>query len=104
MGSIIIFAAIILIRILLVCFCAKCPCSCAKKICSPKVVWVSALTFIHGTFFEIAVCVSVSMRMFEYKDYLEQSDKVSMAAQIFFIVVLVAYLSFILYFATFKSG
>ena len=38
-----------------------------------------ALGFIHGTFFEVLVCVSISMGMLQYSDYLTDADWVSIS-------------------------
>lgn len=61
------------------------------------------LTFIHGTFFEVLVCVSVSMLMLTYSDYLNSADRVSVYFSFFFGAVLASYCLLLLYFMCAKS-
>jgi len=74
LGSIAIFAAIqlaiVLISLMLKSCGRKCPCSCCEKIFSGSAVWISSLTFIHATFFEIVVSASISMSMLLFVDHL----------------------------------
>ena len=75
LGSIAIFASILLLRVaislLLKTSGRKCrACTCCEKIFSGSAVWISSLTFIHATFFEIVVCASISMRMLLFLDHL----------------------------------
>jgi len=75
LGSIAIIAAFQLLRFVISLMLKTCerkrrPCSCCKKIFSGNAVWISSLTFIHATFFEIVVSASISMRMLFFVDHL----------------------------------
>ena len=107
MGSILIFA---ILQILLILFalaislikanrCSKC-----KQRFNFTDAYIGSLALIHGTFFETLVCVSISMEMLSFYDYLTQADKVSIGLQFFFGVVLLAYVIFVCYFTIFKTG
>ena len=63
----------------------------------------STLNFIHGTFFEILVCVSTSLSVLKFSKYLNTSDWVSVYLSIFFGVVLIAQIFFVIYFTLFKT-
>ena len=64
----------------------------------------SSLNLIHGTFFEMLVCVSVSMRMLKFADFYTDADWVSVVLQFVFAVFLVGYIIFITYFTVMKTG
>ena len=76
---------------------------CRKRL-KLKGVFQNSLYFIHGVFFEVLVCVSMSMRMLDYYEYLNDSDKASIGLQFFFAVILFAYLMYVFYFTIFKTG
>ena len=63
----------------------------------------STLNFIHGTFFEILVCVSTSLSVLKFAKYLNTSDWVSVYLSIFFGLVLIAQILFVAYFSIFKT-
>lgn len=104
MGSIIIFAAWFLIQIIvsLVALRLSCCCKRFKKCFALNKVASASLEFVDGTFFEIMVCVSVSMAMLEYKEFLNTADTVSVIFQFVFAAVLVAYLGFLSFFTACK--
>ena len=109
MGSILIFAfaqIILIIVALLYQFFNCCPCcsNWAKKTFEMRKVRNDSLNFIHGTFFEIMVCVSVSMKMLKYDKYLNTPDLVSVGLQFFFAAILCLYVLFVTYFTIFKTG
>lgn len=58
---------------------------CCKNKCvgkyQPIDAWDSTLAFFAGTFFEVMVCLSVSMRMFTFYEYLNGADKFAIANQ-----------------------
>ena len=75
LGSIAILASILLLRVVISLMLKTCkrksrPCTCCEKIFSGSAVWMSSLTFIHATFFEIVVSASISMRMLLFVDHL----------------------------------
>ena len=61
------------------------------------------LVFIHGTFFEILICVSVTILMFEHYDWLGEADRTSLYFSASFGFALAVYLLFVLYFSLVKS-
>ena len=63
----------------------------------------STLNFIHGTFFEILVCVSISLSSLKFAQYLNTSDWVSVYLSIFFGVILLVQILFVAYFTIFKT-
>ena len=67
MGSILIFALLLILH-----FCLaglfqlmriRCRHTRCQNLCSLTQIYKKSLTFVHGTFFEILICVSISMRM-----------------------------------------
>mmetsp|Transcript_32586 Transcript_32586/g.43025 ORF Transcript_32586/g.43025 Transcript_32586/m.43025 type:complete len:110 (-) Transcript_32586:57-386(-) len=64
LGSVAIFAALQILKVLLSMMLLRCrlqcPCKWVRKVFSMKHAWSGLLTFIHGTFFTIMVCASVS--------------------------------------------
>ena len=83
-----------------------CPCKSVQETLAVSAVFSSTLTFIHGTFFEIIVCVSVSMSMIPFlqrDNLLNDADRLSCAFAIFFGAIMAAYTSFVLYFLACKS-
>ena len=109
MGSIIIFAFVQIMFIILALFlkfagCCRCCCGWCKRNFDLKKVSSDSLNFIHGTFFEVMVCVSVSMRMLKYEKYFETPDYVSVVLQFFFALILITYVIFVTYFTIFKTG
>ena len=74
-GSIAIIAAIQLLRVLISLMLKTCErkCrswKCCEQIFSGSAVWMSSLTFINATFFEIVVCASIAMSMLPYVNHL----------------------------------
>ena len=57
---------------------------------------------MEGTIFETMVCVSVSMRSFEYFEYLNSSDKFSIANHMIVLLIVVLFIGLILYFTVFR--
>ena len=57
---------------------------------------------MQGTFFEVIVCLSVSMRSFEIYEYLNAADKFSIANQIVVLAITVCFIFFISYFTLFR--
>ena len=108
MGSILILAFIqivfIVIGSLMKLFRCNCCCNWAKKTFDMNTARNDSLNLIHGTFFEIMVCASVSMSMLKYSDYFVDSDKVSVGLQFFFAAILCAYVLFVTFFTIFKTG
>lgn len=91
MGSIILFLWIGLIYLTIVAIVALVR---RKTACKFKPSWFRTmravdrtLGFLQGTFFETMVCTSVSMRSFEYFQYLNAADKFSIANHIGFLLV-----------------
>lgn len=78
MGSIIVFAALeilLLLVSLMVKPCLhRCPCKWVRENLSTAKIWDNSLTFIHGTFFSIMICSAVSKSMAEYYDEFETVD------------------------------
>ena len=99
LGSIAILAAIqlaiVLIALMLRICGEKCKCEWGEKIFSGSAVWISILTFIHVTFFEIVVCASTSMRMLPLVDHLTYADKVSIAIAFLFAAIIIGYFLFV---------
>ena len=107
LGSILLFAGLQIIIVLissamLVCR-ANCPCRFLRKTFSAEVVWYSSLTFLHGTFFEISVCVCTSLSMIPHWSFLSKSDHLSIGSAILFLAILITYWGFSAHFALCKS-
>ena len=107
MGSISILA---LVKILegLIAFCllpvmGKIKSKYIKKRCGCKEYFYSTLKFLNGTFFEILVCVSISMSMFKFKDFFNTMDWVSVLMSFFFAALLITRIIFVVYFTIFKT-
>ena len=107
MGSIYIFAIIqivyIILAIILGCIKVACIQWFYKKLDLGQ-IHVSSLGFIHGCFFEVLICVSISMYMLDFYDYLNPHDQYCVFLQFLFSAILIAYLSYVLYFTIFKAG
>ena len=100
LGSIAVFAAIqmgvILVALGLMTCKVNCPCKWAHNIFTRSAAWSTSLIFLNGTFFEILICVSISMSMLPYSnEYLGSSDRVSIGFALLFLALLVAYLGFV---------
>ena len=78
LGSLLIFAVlqmVILLVALMIKPCLhRCPCKWIRENLSSAKAWDSSLTFIHGTFFSIMICMAVSKSMAEYYDDLKPAD------------------------------
>lgn len=61
------------------------------------------LTFVHGTFFELAICCLTSMDLVKYFSVLKKVDRASIMFSLFFTGILVLYLSYISFFAICRS-
>ena len=59
--------------------------------------------FMTGAFFEILVCVSISMLMLTYYDELVEADDMSLVFQFIFMVVIIVFIGFVSYFSFFVS-
>jgi len=69
-----------------------------KEVFSPMACWLTFIGFLNGTFFEVSVSLSASMKMFEIWDYLNDADKFSIANQCIFGVIFVAFIVLNVYF------
>ena len=81
-GSIIIVVFALIFRFILIpIFKRLNSCQCCQRIANKyfaiENVAQDSLGFIHGTFFELIVCSSISMAMLEFSDYFTTSDIVS---------------------------
>lgn len=106
MGSILVFAIFQIFALLLAIGIAALKVKCCLKCRSfakMETQTTGMLDLIHGTFFECLVCVSMSMRMFEYDEFLVDADRVSLGFTCAFAVILVLYIALIVYFMAFKS-
>ena len=107
LGSIAFFACIQLLTVLLALMCVRCrqrlPSKKLRESLSGATVWGTSLAFIHGTFFEILVCLAVNEQMLEYYEHWNEPDHFSMYVAIFFGLLLLSYLGFGVYFVCFKS-
>ncbi len=65
---------------------------------------MGSLGFIHGVFFEVLVCVSISMYMIDFYNFLNAHDEYCVYLQFFFAGILIVYLCYVLYFTIFKAG
>lgn len=103
-GSIIIFAFGFILRIIVAPFvvkfnsCCKCKCRRVQKYFSFKNVSKGSLEFVHGTFFELLVCTSISMAMLQYAASFTASDTFSVVMQMLFALVLCVYVLTATYF------
>ena len=59
----------------------------------------SSIMFMSGTFFEIIVCVSISMKMLTIYEFLNSSDVVSLFFQFLFLISVLFFIGFVSYFA-----
>ena len=107
LGSIAVFAviqlALVLIWLILKVFRLRCPCEWGRQTFSGSSIWLSSLEFIHGTFFEIIVCISISMSMLTFTEFLKTSDKVSIAFSLFSAAFVIAYIILVSYFVCCRS-
>ena len=58
----------------------------------------TALTLVHGTFFEGLLCISIGFEMLKFVEYLKPDDKFSIGWQIVLFIGLFIFILFILYF------
>ena len=111
LGSIAVFAGLQLGMVLIafglrVCR-VNCPCKSIRDTFAASAVWSSSLMFIHGTFFEITVCVSISMSMIpflKYENLLNDADSLSCTFALLFSTIMIAYIAYVFYFLCFKSS
>ena len=103
MGSIIIFAAISILQLLLSAIFVGIRRCTGKNWMQKRLgfgdIFGGSLQFIHGVFFEVLVCVSISMKMLEYGQFLNTNDWISVYLSVFFAAILLSYIVFLLYFA-----
>lgn len=59
---------------------------------------------MNGTCFEMLICVSISTRMLEFEDYLNQADKASIWAMYFFAAILLFFILKLAYFTFIKTN
>lgn len=108
MGSIIIFCFFQVVYAIITAMFSifRCGCCCkrAKETFTMKQVSDSSLNLIHGTFFEMLVCVSCSMFIFKYEQFFTTADWVSIYLQFTFAACLAFYILFITYFTIVKTG
>ena len=110
LGSIAVFAALQLCTVLVslamrICR-VTCPCKWGRENFAPAAVWITSLTFIHGTFFEISVCAFISLSMVPFvswEDLLNSSDNASCGFALLFGIIMVLYVLFVNYFVCCKS-
>ena len=83
----------------------RCPCKWGRNFFSQRNVWHSSLTFFHGVFFEILVCVSVSLSLIPFltENFINNADRTSVGYALLFLALLIGYLLFVTYFACIKS-
>ena len=60
------------------------------------------LTFLSGAFFEIMVCVSISMRKYSLIKYLNGPDKFSVVNHIGVTVTMLSFIVFVTFFTIFR--
>lgn len=79
-------------------------CNYCKKTLTIKEFSDSSLNLIHGTFFELVICVSCSMWTLPYSDYFTDADWVSVVLQFIFAAIALCYVLFVTYFTVAKTG
>ena len=108
LGSITVFAAgqilTSVIALAIITCRLKLPFKWARRYFSAENTWANSLIFLHGTYFEIAVCVCISMSLVNFWDYLNSADKMSAYFAFMFLFFIVFYLIFAFYFAFCLSG
>ena len=66
--------------------------------------WYITLGFLQGTFFEVMICLSVSMRIFTIYEYLNAADKFNIANQLFVSIIMLLFILLISYFTLFRMS
>jgi len=103
MGSIIIFAGITIFQLVLSVLLNGLRHCTGRNFLPGRLLLPSilggSLGFIHGVFFEVLVCVSISVKMLEYGEFLNDSDWVSLYLAAFFGLILLIYIAFLVYFS-----
>ena len=80
MGSITIFVCIILLYTISVAIISVIKCNLSQgSMFRPMRVFHTSVGFFQGTFYELLICISVSMKMFDIIEYLNDADKISIA-------------------------
>lgn len=79
-------------------------CKCARrkkvvKFSQPLVAWNATLGFLQGTFFEVMVGISVSMRKLQIWQYMNSIDKFGVANMAAVFVIMIILVIFVAYFA-----
>lgn len=92
-----------LLAILSKIFSCKIPCKRLESVLQPSNVVPTITLFCIGTFFEILVCISISMRMLDLYEYFSWTDHLSVAFQFTFLVAIIVFIAFVIYF-TFKMA
>ena len=107
MGSILLCMWIGLVYILIVALLVCCRAKVGNNRCrgclTPFTAFSTAIGFMLGTFFEVLVCLSVSMSMFEIWEFLNASDKFSIANQLVVVIPVVAVTLYGAFFALFRA-
>ena len=67
----------------------------------PLSVWYSILGFFQGTFFELLICLSVSMKVMENSEFFNGPDKFSVTNQMIVAFGLMVFIGFVTYFTIF---
>ena len=84
----------------------KCGLQCHFKMCkapcNPTNAWFFIISFIEGTFFELMVCISVSVRSLTLMKYLKRVDYFSIANHFIIFIVVALFVIFVAYFTVFR--
>ena len=105
LGSIAVFAFFQILTVIFSLILPLCICRCnrLREKFSLTKAWQGSLTFLHGTFFEILVCLSISVGMLSYWEYFNEADHASVLLSLFFMLLMIGYLFTVLFFALFRS-
>ena len=110
LGSIFIFAVIVFILLLITLLFKliniSCPCRWLKEKFNVAKVWLTTVRFIDGTFFEIVVCISISLNFIPFTeegDLLNDTDEFSINSAYIFALAIFAYVVFFVYFQLCKA-
>ena len=80
----------------------QCKTKICKKLCHPIYAWFIVLGFLEGSFFELMVCISISMRSFSVFRYLVRIDHFSIACHMLIFLVVTLFVIFVAYFTIFR--
>ena len=73
------------------------------RLLQPGQSWVKLIQFVQGSFFEVMVSISISMRMFNLWPYLNAIDKFSVGNMLPVLMFMTLFIGLIAYFAIFKA-